>query len=145
MRLVRLRVGPEKIWPGLVVGFVLIGTTFELRLQGRRWWCACGRPNLWSGNVWSEHNSQHFLDPYSFTHVLHGFLWCWLFLWLLTRLPTAWQLCVGIIVESLWEIVENTNYVIERYRDVTAAVGYEGDSIANSLGGASLLWRAGSK
>ncbi len=36
-------------------------------------------------------------------------------------------------MESLWEIVENSPVVINRYRAVTVALGYFGDSILNSM------------
>src|SRR5207248_298465 len=104
------------------------------RSQGRLWWCACGQPNLWSGDAWGPHNSQHLLDPYSLTHVLHGVVFCGLFAWCCPRLRPAWQLWLTVVVESLWEVVENSAAVIERYRAATAALGYQGDTVANSLG-----------
>jgi hypothetical protein len=55
---------------------VLAGTAFLLRTQGRLWWCSCEYLLIWSGDPWSSDNSQHLLDPYSFTHLLHGFLLC---------------------------------------------------------------------
>jgi hypothetical protein len=122
------------LWPWIVTILVLLATTFELRNQGRRWWCACGRPNLWTSDAWGPHNSQHLFDTYSFTHVLHGLALYGLLVWLLPRLSFAWRLCLGVFAESLWEMIENTNWVIERYRATTAALGYQGDTVANSLG-----------
>ncbi|HEX8747087.1 MAG TPA: DUF2585 family protein, partial [Pyrinomonadaceae bacterium] len=103
-------------------------------MQGRLWFCSCGYLLPWTGNAWSADNSQHFSDPYSFTHVLHGFIFCWL-LWLLCpKWKLRWRLVVAISAEALWEVAENSSYVIERYRAATAALGYQGDTIVNSLG-----------
>lgn len=73
------------------------------------------------------------LDPYSFTHVSHGLIFYGLIAWRFPRLPFAWRFLLAAIIESLWEVIENTQFVIDRYRTETAALGYEGDSIANSL------------
>jgi hypothetical protein len=107
-----------------------------LRAEGHRWWCACGRPTLWSGNIWSRHNSQHLLDPYSLTHLSHGLIFFAVFSLVppLRRLRFAWRLALAIGIEAAWEIVENSHWVIDRYRHATMALGYQGDSIANSLG-----------
>jgi len=106
----------------------------QLLIQGRTWWCECGRAIPWISDVWSAHASQHLFDPYSFAHVLHGFLFWWLIAWLFPKLPFGWQLCIALAIEASWEIFENTQFVINRYREATAALGYEGDSIVNSLG-----------
>lgn len=120
--------------PWLVLVALLILSVLQLRHQGRIWWCACGQPWLWSGNIWSAHNSQHLFDPYSFTHILHGVLFCGLLGWVLPRLPIAWRFCLAVFFEALWEVVENTELIIGRYRASTASLDYQGDSIANSLG-----------
>src|SRR4051812_38788941 len=70
----------------LATAAIIILAMFQLRFQGRRWWCACGQLDLWSGDVWSSHNSQHLFDPYSFTHVLHGVVLYWVLSWLCPRL-----------------------------------------------------------
>jgi hypothetical protein len=121
-------------WPWIAIVFVLVATAGELHLQGRRWWCACGQPFLWSGEVHSEHTSQHLLDPYSFTHVLHGLLLCGFLTVVARRLTPAWRLWIAVCIESLWEVFENSAFTIERYRTATMSYGYQGDSIANSLG-----------
>jgi hypothetical protein len=118
----------------VAVVLLLAATAWQLHHQGRRWWCACGQPNLWAGDVQSEHNSQHLFDPYSFTHVLHGFVFCALLAWALPHVPAAWRLVLALTLASAWEVLENSALVIERYRSATAALGYRGDSVANSLG-----------
>lgn len=105
-----------------------------LRSQGRVWHCACRGWNLWSGDVWSSHNSQHFLDPYSFTHVLHGVLFAGAFRWLRPDWSIGVTLLLTTAGEAAWEIVENSRFVIDRYRDATISLSYFGDSIVNSLG-----------
>lgn len=124
----------RKLWPLLAIGGALVAAMFQLRNQGRSWWCSCGQPFLWAGDIWSSDNSQHLLDPYAFTHVLHGFVFFWLLSWLLPRMPRLWQLSLAILLEALWEVFENTEFTIQRYREATAALGYFGDSVANSLG-----------
>jgi hypothetical protein len=121
-------------WPWLAMALFLIVVCFQLRNQGRSWWCACGQPYPWVSDSQGPHNSQHLFDPYSFTHILHGFLLCWLLVWAVPRWRPAWQLCLAVCVEGLWEVLENSAFVIERYRAATMAQGYTGDTIANSLG-----------
>lgn len=110
-------------------------TAVGLAWMGRLWWCACGEPWIWSGDIHSSHNSQHFLDPYSFTHMLHGIL-LYAALWLLLRqratVGTRFLLALGF--EGLWELVENSNPIIERFRQSAISQHYIGDTIANSLG-----------
>ncbi len=128
-----LRRTMRKTLPWLAVVAVLIGAAYQLRSQGRLWWCSCDYLLLWSGDPWSSDNSQHLLDPYSFTHVLHGFLFCGLIALIAPRLRKAWQLWLAISLEAVWEVIENSRFVIERYREETAALGYQGDTIVNSL------------
>jgi Protein of unknown function (DUF2585) len=119
---------------GLIIAAIIGLAMFALRLEGQRWWCRCGRLSLWSGHIHSEHNSQHLFDPYSFTHIEHGVL-----LYALVRPFARWigssgRLMLVVAIEALWEVVENSPAVIERYRQATIALGYVGDSVANSLG-----------
>jgi hypothetical protein len=73
-------------------------------------------------------------DPYSFTHVLHGFLFFWLMALLFRRLNASWQVWLALLLEGAWELFENTPFVINKYRTETAALGYTGDTIVNSFG-----------
>lgn len=103
-----------------------------LWLQGRVWWCKEGDLWPWSWDIWTSHNSQHFIDPYSFTHILHGVLEFWLIGLVFYKVPLAWRFVIAIFIESTWEVVENTNAVIQHYRTVTMSLDYFGDSILNS-------------
>lgn len=123
----------NKTWPLLAVVAILSATAFQLHHQGRLWICACG-PRFWSGNTCSSENSQQFLDPYSFTHVLHGMVYFIVLKLLLPRVRPLWRLCLAIAFAAGWEVLENTNFIINRYREATAALGYTGDTVVNSLG-----------
>ncbi len=101
--------------------------------MGRAWWCACGSPVPWSWDIWSSHNSQHLLDPYSLTHVLHGVILFYLLGAFLPRISTNRRFLIALIIESGWELLENSPLIIERYRSVTISLDYYGDSIANSI------------
>jgi hypothetical protein len=106
-----------------------------LYTQGRLWWCKLGDYAIYVNEAWnSSHTSQHFLDPYTFTHVLHGVLFFWLASLLFSRLSAAWQFFIAVSAEAAWEVLENTNYVIDKYRENTASLDYFGDSIFNSVG-----------
>jgi hypothetical protein len=74
------------------------------------------------------------LDPYSFTHVLHGFLLCGLLALMAPQLSAVWHLWLAVSIEAVWEALENSEFVIRRYREQTAALGYHGDTIVKSLG-----------
>ena len=124
----------ERFVLGLGLLAILVVAALMLRLEGRLWICACGSVKLWIGNTCSSDNSQHFFDPYAFTHILHGFAFCWLIVLVLPSLKAHWQLLLAIALEAAWEIFENTNFVIERYRTATAALGYTGDTVINSTG-----------
>ena len=102
-------------------------------LQGRVVWCRAGDLTPWSWDIWSTHNSQHLIDPYSFTHILHGVVEFWLLSLLFKRVPVIWRLVMAVAIEGSWEIVENTSYVINRYREATISLDYFGDSIINSM------------
>ena len=101
--------------------------------QGRVIWCQAGDYSPWSWDIWSRHNSQHIVDPYSFTHVLHGVLEFWLIGLVFKKMPLAWRLLMAVMIESSWEIAENSTYIIQRYREATISLDYFGDSIINSI------------
>ena len=107
---------------------------FVLRFEGRLLICSCNRILIWVGEICSSNNSQQLLDPYSFTHILHGFLLFWIISLLFRRVAPEWQISLALVCEAAWEAFENSPYVINRYRTETAALGYEGDTVLNSLG-----------
>jgi hypothetical protein len=111
----------------------VVAAVISLNLQGRVWWCQFGDYIPWSWNIWSAHNSQHIIDPYSFTHVLHGVLEFWLLGLVFNRVPLTWRFFLAILIESSWEVAENSSYVIQRYREATISLDYFGDSIINSI------------
>ena len=123
----------DKFAPWLLIIMVLAITAWQLRQQGRLWFCACGRLYLWAGDIWRSHCSQHFFDPYSFTHLLHGLIFFGLLVWILPRLSPAWRLSLAICGEALWEVCENSAFVIQRYREATVSLGYTGDTVINSM------------
>jgi hypothetical protein len=122
-----------------VIVLIVPLTALVLRAEGRLLACACGEFQVWVGDTCSSQNSQQLFDPYSFTHILHGFLLFWLIALAFKKLAPQWQFSLAVVLEALWEIVENTNFVINRYREQTAALGYTGDTVVNSLGD---LWCA---
>ena len=106
-----------------------------LNAEGRIWWCKLGDHAIYINQAWnSPHTSQHLFDPYSFTHILHGVMFFWLSYLLREKLSGAWRFWLAIAAESGWELIENSSYVIEKYRANTASLDYFGDSIANSIG-----------
>jgi hypothetical protein len=119
------------------VGAVMAVTGLVLLAMGRVPICRCGYVSLWHGQVNSAGNSQHVTDWYTFSHVIHGFLF-YALLWLVGRwrgaaLPIGLRLVAAVLLEASWEVLENTDMVINRYRETTIALDYYGDSVLNSL------------
>lgn len=106
-----------------------------LRAEGRIWWCKLGDYSIYVNQAWnSSHTSQHLFDPYSFTHILHGVSFFWLTAFIFSRLSAAWRFFIAMSAEASWEILENSQFIIEKYRANTASLDYFGDSIFNSVG-----------
>ncbi|MCB9029906.1 MAG: DUF2585 family protein [Deltaproteobacteria bacterium] len=105
---------------------------------GRQWWCPAGDLALWSFDNNSQHNSQHLLDWYTPSHISHGLIFYLVFVQLVGGRVRQYALELSMLIEASWEILENTDYVINRYREATIALDYFGDSIFNSF--SDLLW-----
>ncbi len=133
------RPGPgraDRITPGhwAIVGAFALALAVALLAMGRLPWCACGTIKLWHGEVLSAENSQHLTDWYTLSHLTHGLAF-YAGLWLVGRKwPLALRFLIAMALEAGWEVLENTDFIIDRYRADTAALNYYGDSVINSLG-----------
>lgn len=106
---------------------------FVLHRLGQPWIAADGVVKLWESDVFSPRMSQELTDWYSFSHIVHGFIFFWLLKWLCPRQPLAARLAMAVGIEVAWEIAENSPLVIQAYRKQALAAGYAGDSILNSI------------
>ena len=117
---------------GLAAVMLLVQAAVQLAV-GRPSICTCGYVALWHGPV-DAGNSQHLLDWYSLSHVVHGLI-LFALAWVLLRgQPVRVRFLTALAVEAGWEVLENTPFVIDRYRMTATALGYVGDSVVNSLG-----------
>jgi uncharacterized membrane protein YjdF len=117
-----------------VMAFVIIAAATGIELaMGRHPICTCGTVELWVGSRDSPKTSQMLADWYSLSHIVHGILF-YAVLWLLLRQwPVGRRFLVALLIEASWEVIENSPFIIDRYRETTAALGYSGDSVLNSM------------
>src|SRR3954453_19368711 len=118
---------------------IVAAATAILLAMGRNPICTCGTVTLWVGERDSPRTSQMLLDWYSLSHIVHGLLF-YAALWLLARKwPVQGRFLIALSVETAWELIENTPLVIDRYRATTAALGYTGDSVINSVSDITMM------
>ena len=125
---------------GIAATIIIAATAALLFLMGRPPVCTCGRITLWVGEADSSRTSQMIADWYSFSHVVHGFLFFAVLALVLRRWPVERRFLAATAVEAAWEIFENTPFIINRYREETAALGYTGDSVLNSVSDIAMMW-----
>ena len=133
----------------LAAGIILAAALAEY-LMGHPLICKCGYVKLWHFDVQSAENSQHLIDWYTPSHIIHGFLF-YALLWLVSRfvpMSLGTRLVLAVAIETSWEVLENTPFAINRYREATIALDYYGDSVINSMSdilfmvlGFFLAWR----
>ncbi len=122
-------------WTDAAIAILLVALTATLLLaMGRPLVYRHGPVRLWSGDIRSDQNSQQLADPYTLTHVTHGVLLFGLVALARPRLPVRTRVVVALALECAWEVLENTDAVIQRYRAATVSLGYYGDSVLNTVG-----------
>ena len=112
---------------------LVVAAAATLLAMGRHPICTCGTIDLWVAGRDSSKTSQMLADWYSFSHIVHGLLFYGALRLVARRWPVEWRFLAALVIEASWEIVENTPLVIDRYRHATAALGYNGDSVINSV------------
>jgi len=124
----------------IIIGVLIVSLAgLVLLLIGRLPWCSCNRILLWSSDIFSENNSQQITDPYSFTHLIHGLAFYLLFWIFARRLPFGLRLIMAVALESIWEVIENSDMIIGYYRAETISLGYYGDSVINSISDIAMM------
>lgn len=123
----------------ILASMTMAATAVILLALGRHPICTCGAVDLWTAQRDSPRTSQMLLDWYSLSHIVHGLLF-YAGLWLIARSwPVERRFLIALLVECFWEAIENTPMVIDRYRATTAALGYSGDSVVNSLSDITMM------
>lgn len=110
---------------------VLLGVI--VYLMGQPFMCECGYVRFFNADPVSPENSKHLTDWYTLSHIIHGFVFFWIIHWLAPKWPLGLKLFAAVLPEVVWEIYENTDAVIEYYRQQTVSVEYRGDSVINSV------------
>jgi Protein of unknown function (DUF2585) len=128
---------PMKLNPTHIalVASIVAAAALALYLMGHPLICKCGYVKLWHFDVESAENSQHLIDWYTASHIIHGFIFYWL-LWLASRwvpLSFGMRLVLAVAIEASWEVIENIDFVINHYREMTISLNYYGDSVINSV------------
>ena len=125
---------PAPVWTDVAIAVAVVAlSAWLLVAMGRPLTYRHGPVRLWSSDVQSDQNSQQLADPYTFTHVTHGVVLFWLVGLVGRSLPAGTRAVLALALECAWEVLENTDLVIQRYRAATVSLGYYGDSVLNSI------------
>lgn len=127
------------LWFGAAAIALLVVQIAVLHAFGQPFISATGRILLWVNDPFSPDNSQQLADWYSFSHIIHGFIFFGLLQLAAPRLPLGARFLIAMGVEIAWELTENTPAVIRHYRQQALAAGYNGDSILNSVSDTSMM------
>lgn len=124
----------KKYWLVIILSVLVMVVTGAIEYYtGRSLFGPSGTFGWWESSIWSSENSQRVADVYSFSHVIHGMAF-YGFLWLVARrVPLRYRFVLALLMEAIWELFENSPIIINRYRSVTIALGYVGDSVLNSV------------
>ena len=123
----------------ILAALILASAAGILLAMGRNPICTCGTVSLWVGTRDSPNTSQMLADWYSLSHVVHGLLFYAALWFVARRLDIGSRFLLAIFIEASWEVIENTPFVIDRYRTATAALGYNGDSVINSMSDIAMM------
>jgi hypothetical protein len=123
----------QPLWYFAIAAALLAMQIAVLHLFGQPLIAASGRILPWVNDPFSADTSQQLADWYSFSHIIHGFIFYGLLKLAAPRLPVGARLLIAMGIEIAWELTENTPMVIRHYREQALAVGYSGDSILNSV------------
>ncbi|MFC2967407.1 DUF2585 family protein [Acidimangrovimonas pyrenivorans] len=123
----------RRLLPYWVTLFIVLLGAAVLLAMGRSLICPCGTVLPWYGPTGTPDANMHLTDWYTPSHLLHGFLFFFLLRLVARRVPIGWRLVAATALEVGWEILENTNWTIDRYRSTTVSTDYIGDSVVNSV------------
>jgi hypothetical protein len=135
----RRRGAPAGAWPYLILGIAALAA-LVLLWMGRSPICTCGTVKLWYGDAAGSGTSQHLADWYTPSHIAHGFIFYALLHLAAPRLGLWPRAAMATLAEAAWEVAENTPAIIQRYREATIALGYDGDSVINSMADIGWMW-----
>lgn len=122
--------------PALLIGLAILAITAGLLYAaGRSPICPCGTVKLFDFVPKAAEDSQHIFDWYTFSHILHGLIF-YFAIWLVGRgrVPFTVGILIALVLESGWELFENSQYIINRYQSQSISEHYNGDSILNAIG-----------